>query len=289
MRVPLLIFQPATLAANPMFARVGKPFRHMFGNLQLALKKAEIDIHAEAYIGGAIVSALTWALVFGIIMSFYFFFYKPDLVLAGAELALLPFFLFFLLHIYYPSIIANKISEDVNQNLLFALRDMLIQVSAGVSLFESIKNISRSGYGEFSRILRQVITRVESGTDMLKALEDVAFCTNSEYLKKIIWQLVTTLYAGANLSVALNSIVHMLVDYNRNLIKSYTAELNFLILIYLLVAAVVPTIGMTVMIVFSVFGALEVNEMMFLGIVGFSFVVQMMLAGYMLIKRPHLY
>ena len=80
----------------------------------------------------------------------------------------------------------------------------------------------------------------------------------------------------------------MLVDYQFSVIKSYNAELNFIVLIYLLISAVLPTIGVTVLVIFSLFGILGITPELFATIVLASFVLQSIIIGYVKAKRPNM-
>jgi pilus assembly protein TadC len=115
---------------------------------------------------------------------------------------------------------------------------MLIQISSGIPLFSVLSNISEGDYGQVSAEFRKVVNEARSGTSLTEALENMAVRNQSKYLKKTSWPLITSMRAGANLTTPLRGIIKLLVDYQMRLNKSYNAELNFIVLIYLLVAAV---------------------------------------------------
>jgi hypothetical protein len=52
---------------------------------------------------------------------------------------------------------------------------------------------------------------------------------------------------------------------------------------------VLPTIGTTIMVIFSVFGLLGVTPELFAGVIGVSFAGQMGIIGYVRMKRPSLF
>ena len=169
------------------------------------------------------------------------------------------------------------------------MRDMLIQVNSGIPLFNTLENLGNSSYKHVGPEFRSVATNVKGGSSLIDELESMAIRTQSEYLKKVAWQLVTSIRAGANLSSTIKGIVKLLVDYQFSLFKSFNAELNFIILIYLMIAAVLPTIGTTVMVIFSVFGMLGVTPEIFAGVVALGFMGQIGIIGYVKMKRPSLF
>jgi pilus assembly protein TadC len=189
----------------------------------------------------------------------------------------------------YPGMIARKIASTIDRELIFVMRDMLIQISSGIPLFTVIENVAASDYDYVTDEFRTLVTKVKGGSPLLDELENMAIRTQSEYLKKTSWQLVTAIRAGANLTSTIKSIVKVLVDYQFSLSKSFNAELNFIILIYLLAAAVLPTIGTTVLVIFSVFGLFGVSPELLTGVVMVAFVGQAAIIGYVNMKRPNLF
>jgi archaeal flagellar protein FlaJ len=128
---------------------------------------------------------------------------------------------------------------------------MLIQLSSGVSLCETMKSISRSNYGQVSEEFRDVVRDINSGLSETKALEKLAFKTNSDILKKTIWQVITTIKSGGSVVNAMQSEVEELVGKQMETIKNYSASLNLWTLIYLIIAAAMPSLGVTFLVIAS--------------------------------------
>jgi len=274
------------------FRGLGMRVYSLYPGLKYDLINADLDISPERYAAASFLSAVVWGIFFGVI---------GRLVAALREMPwpsdfLLSFAtflggtgIFLLLHLIYPKIIAGKVAAGVDRELVFAARDLLIQISSGIPLYTAISNVADADYGQVSDEFRVLVREVRSGKSIVEAIENMAVRTKSIYLKKTAWQLVTAIRSGANLETALKGIVKLLMDYQFSLNKSYSAELNFIILIYLLIAAVLPTVGVTVLVIFSVFGMLAINETVFIAIIGLSFMVQMAIIGYLYTKRPAIY
>jgi len=157
-------------------------------------------------------------------------------------------------HLFYPKIAAYQLASMVDQELLFAMRTMLIQLSSGISLFEAMRLISKSNYGQVSTEFNLVVKDINSGTSETEALEKLAFRTKSEVLKKTAWQLITTMRSGGSIVSALNSQVEALVAQQVDAIKAYSAELNLWTLVYLIIAAAMPSLGITFLVIASSIG-----------------------------------
>ena len=292
-RIPLMFFPLSTAPRfGPRFRGLGIRLFGFYPSLRYDLRNIGLTAQPEHYCVIAFFSALIWAITISIFVAVVMAITDVPL----AVKVIVPFLgmtvitmLFTVIFFIYPGTIAKSIGAQIDRELIFAMRDMLIQISSGVPLFTVIENISNSSYENVGPEFRILVTKVKGGSPLLDELENMAIRTQSEYLKKTSWQLVTSIRAGANLSSTIKSIVKTLVDYQFSLSKSFNAELNFIILIYLLVSAVLPTIGTTVMVIFSVFGLFGVSPELLTGVVCFGFVAQMGIIFYVKTKRPNLF
>ena len=194
--------------------------------------------------------------------------------------------LIFLVLIAYPKILSGKKAEQIEKNLLFALKDMTLQVSSGVPLYESIINISKSHYGEVSREFQIIITQVSSGKSLEKALQILAQESSSEFLRRAIWQLINTMHSGGSIKGTLKGIIQELTIEQRNKISNYSRELNMWILVYMLFAVAIPTVGATMLIILSRFGGYSLSEATFLSFIAINIAVEFILIGFVKSRRP---
>ncbi len=293
-RIPLMLFPLSSAQTlGPRFRGVGVKLVSFYPSVRYDLVNIGIRIKAEYYGAIAFFSAAVWALLISLFVGLLLSVSASTPAALKLLFPILAFFvvlLFFLvLHLAYPRMIGKGMAAKIDKELIFAMRDMLIQISSGIPLFTVIENIGNSSYENISEEFRIVSRKVKGGSPLLQELENMAIRTQSEYLKKITWQLVTAIRSGANLTTTLRSIVKLLVDYQFSLSKSFNAELNFIILIYLMAAAVLPTIGTTVLVIFSVFGLLGISPEVFAGIIALSFLGQLAIIGYVKLKRPSMF
>jgi pilus assembly protein TadC len=292
-RIPLVLLPLSS--ANTIGARfrgIGVRVASFYPSVRYDLRNISVNVEAEGYCSIAFLSAAIWSLLITLFVGFVATrsSLPPNAQVLMVFLSFTLVFLFFLiLHLAYPKIIAKNIAARVDRELIFAMRDLLIQISSGIPVFTAIDNVAASNYEYVSREFQFVSMQVKGGTSLVSALEEMAVRTQSEYLKKTSWQMVTAIRAGAQMDAALKGIVKMLVDYQFSVSKSFTAELNFIILVYLMISAVLPTIGTTVLVIFSVFGMLGISPEVFGGIIGASFLGQMGIIAYVKLKRPSLF
>jgi flagellar protein FlaJ len=293
-RIPIMLFPLSSMQTIGARLRgLGVKIIAFYPSVRYDLRNIGIEEAAENYCAVSFVSAGIWAMLaafmVGVGVSMSDTLPLPAKIIVSMLGLLVGFFFFMVLHLAFPRIIAQGIAAKIDHELIFAMRDMLIQVNSGIPLFNAIENLGNSNYKSVGPEFRAVANNVKGGGSLMDELENMAIRTQSEYLKKISWQLVTAIRAGANLSSTLKGVVKLLVDYQFSLFKSFNAELNFIILIYLMVAAVLPTIGTTVLVIFSVFGMLGITPEIFAGVVAMGFMGQMGIIAYVRMKRPSLF
>lgn len=293
MRIPLMLFSLEKCEAiSHRFRAIGKRLSFLYPGLNYDLRALGSEVEAGDYAFASLLSAIVYGLVFAgiaVIILNARGFSEDALYSYSSALGIVFFALFFLLHLVYPGIVARKIADRTDKELVFALRDLMMEVESGISLYDAMVNVSQSDYGFVSKEFSKVVNRISSGVSERQALEDLALRTESEYLRKSIWQLITALESGASLSFALKSVIETLTNYQFREIKAYAASLNFLVLIYMLVAAAIPSLGLTFLVLLSAFSGIGVTSTLLAAVVGISFFAQIALIGFMKSSRPTVY
>ncbi len=284
----LLSIEQAKNLNNRIFF-IGDFLKKIFVGIKYDLKKAELELEAKEYLTAAFLSALFYGIIFFLLGTLLIF--LRDGVIESTfplniVIGMVFFILFFFLHIVYPGIISKRIAFGIDQNLIFALKGMLIQVKSSVPLFSAIKNTAKSDYGVVSKEFGSVVREIETGTGEAKAIEKMALRTKSEYLKKAAWQIVSSIKSGASVAGALETTIHTLNANQMRAIKNYAAELNLWILMYLLLAAAIPTLGITFLIILSSMGGTGIEETHVIFTIAFAFVIQVVLIGFVKNRKP---
>ena len=169
---------------------------------------------------------------------------------------------------------------------LFALKDLSLQLGAGVSLYSGIVNVAEAGYGEVSSEFEKIAKHVNSGMPMNLALEKIGNATKSDYFRRAIWQILNAMKAGASLKSAVQSIITDLTATQKTAIVDYSKELNIWILSYLMIAVAIPTIGIVMLIILSSFSGAGIDDKMFVIFLILTFIVQIVLIELIKSRRP---
>ncbi len=257
--------------------------------LRNQIKKSRLNIKAVNYINASIINSLLYTLLFSALFSLLFFSESGEIaaIIKGISMGILLGLLFFVILYFYPTLIAKKIGNSINSELLYILNDILVQVKAKVELYQAFINVVSSNPSSYaSGELQKVIDDVESGTSMYDALKNLALQTNSSFMKRTAWQLMNSIKSGSDPVLVIESLINELENYYYALINTYIKELNVLTLIYLTIAIVAPTIGITVLIILSSFGGLSLNSENMSIIISGLLLVQPVVIGFIKSRRP---
>ncbi len=267
-----------------------------FPKLQNDLDACSSDISAKEYIGGAIVTFVfyliaigfifwAWAMRTGIWSELRI---RTMLVLIAVVTAVSIFGYI----LTYPRWLVNKIRQDMEKNLLFAARHMMIQTKAGVPLFNSIVSVSEEyhdsnmDYGPISKEFKRIVKEVRSGRELTYALEDSASRNPSPYYKRTVWQLANANKTGTNIGKVLSDVVEFLADEQRIMIRNYGSQLNPLALVYMFTCITMPTMGVIFLAITTTVSNTKIEDSVFAAILIFLTVFQIIFIGLIKSRRP---
>jgi len=263
-------------------------FTKFMPNLKNELSQADIDIKPQEYVSIAIfsgffLSAIIFALVFflGMITAPISSAFGTAIVIAAVV-----YFAIFTYSLFYPKLIIQKKVKLLERDLLFALKYILIRIKSGVSLYDAMVGVAQSNYGEISVSFRKAINEIATGTDEVVALENMALRAPSTFFRRTIWQITNNMRAGSDIGKILETITSTLVREQKILIRKYGSELNPIILMYMMFAIIIPSLGVTVLIVMSSFSGLAVPVYIFYIIPVAVFVLQIFFTRIIKDKKP---
>lgn len=175
----------------------------------------------------------------------------------------------------------------VDKHLEYMLKDLQIQLTAGIPIFDAMANVAKGGYGECSVIMNEIIQEVQSGESMTTVLDEYGMLSPSEYLRRVFWQIVNAVKTGSDVTLALKAISIDLRLEKENKIKIYGQELNLWGLIYMMAVVVAPSMGVTLLVILSSFiGGTQINERLFWIILFALVLFQIALLSIIRSKRP---
>ncbi len=283
--VPTKILLPLSHRFKGIGARFSKPFPY----LKLELKQADIPFDTKEY--GAMMFIVCSFYFVAILVFAYALALKfvPDKALIAAPtLALLGAFLILVQLSLYPKVLLKRKIRDLERNLIFALRTILVEIRSGVGLFDALNMVANGSYGRISAEFTKAVELINTGTLEDEALEEIAANNPSLFFRRAIWQLVNGMKAGADVSTVLASLVGVLMREQRIQIRRYGGKLRLLSLVYMMLGVIIPSLGITFLIILASFPQVGVGELMFWTLLGGIIIAQFMYLGVIKSSRPNL-
>ncbi len=260
-----------------------------FPDLDLELKRADIDIPPEEYLATSFFFAFYNFVVFfgGICYLFWilkFLNHTLLMIFFFSTFAFSAFTLFYMLS--YPKISVKKKCENLDVNLVPAIRHLLVKVRSGVPLYDALVGVSQGDYGAVSEEIKKAVKEMQGGMSEASALDKIAKLNPSVYFRRTIWQITNALRSGADISSTLASIEENAVEEQKIKISKYGSEMNPFAVMYMMLAVILPTLGITFMIIIGSFLGLTLHTYFFYLILFFLAFFQYMFIGIIKSRRP---
>ena len=171
------------------------------------------------------------------------------------ELGLAIFFSFLLISFaifYFPKMKKQNDYASFSKELPYALRQLATELRSGKSLFDSMNSIVDSDYGVLSMEFSRVLEEIKYGESTENAFVNLDDRVDSQALSRVIYEILTSLRIGANLSSSLSIIAEDVNFDMRMKFKEYSEKLNAFIMIYTFLAILGPVILLTMLLAASV-------------------------------------
>lgn len=270
------------------FMETGRLLRQGLPFLQLELDRADMAVDAERYLAMCITATTFLFLFVGTLLTLVFI--RTGRYFLGLVIAMVFSGMVFFLQVNYPKVSAHRRIRKLDADLLGALRAIMIQLNSGVPLFEAMVIISRQQFGEVSSEFRKAVTRINAGVPQIEALEAMALKNPSPYFRRTLWQIINAMKEGAASAPVMSNVITNLSREQIIQIEKYGSQLSPLAMFYMMVAVIMPVLGITFFIVLASFiqidsTAIKVSFFVLLGAVVF---LQLMFSGAIKTKRPSL-
>ena len=273
------------------FQGIGERLKKGLPEIDLELRYAEAGLNGREYIASSIVSSIIFFFLILIISLLFLLNLQNKHPYLFSFLIALVFTLFgFFQQLYYPKLISAKRVRSIEINLMPALQNILIQINSGVPLYEALVAVANSNFGELSLEFKKAVKKISAGEDAIIALDNVALNNPSIFFRRTIWQLTNGLKAGGDISKVLKEVTRALSEEQLISIQRYGSQLNPLAMFYMLMAVIMPSLGITFIIIISSFVSLQekVTKLIFLGMILLVVFFQIMFIGLIRSKRPAL-
>jgi flagellar protein FlaJ len=285
--IPFVPFKlDVALKFSRSFLWLGSKLSALNPYLPQKLAEAEIPLKDREYLSIAIFSSIYWFTVLFSILTFLPALVGKNFITISLPLSLLVALIAFFYINFYPNLVALRKSKDIERNLLFVVRHLYVQVRSGVSLFDAMVAVSKEDYGIISKEFERAVKEISTGKEQTTVLEEMALRVSHTGFKRILWQIVNSLKSGADISKVLSVIANELSQEQRVKIRKYGSQLSPYALMYLMLTVILPTLGISFLIILSSFSGIQIPEAFFFLIWGVVVLFQIMFIGMIKNSRP---
>ena len=252
--------------------------------LKLKLKQSGIEDKPEDFVKKTFVSA--FYMTTGLVVTLFLVLAKFDVLKGFAFLAIPIIFVFmFFYMIRLPDLKISRKEREISKEIVFAGRFIIIELESGVPLYNAMINVSKN-FEIVGKYFKEITDKVDFGTSMEVALNEAAEFIPSDDLRKILWQIINSMRTGSDVAKALYSVVEQITKDQMNDVTKYGKKLNPLAMFYMMVAVILPSLGITMMIILASFIKFELSLTVLLALAGFLGFVQFMFIGMVKFSRP---
>jgi archaeal flagellar protein FlaJ len=255
------------------------------------LKDLNIELTREEYLGICYKTFVSMFVFFYIFSTFMLFLLRIKNFYVYSILVAFMFsvFIFFSQNVY-PKIFLSRKQRELEKNLIPALEDIMIQLNSGIPLFNIMVNISDGDYGEVSLEFKKAVNNINAGIPESVALDELGKQNPSVYFRRTLWQISNGMNAGSDMSIVIKDSIKALNEEQMIQIQTYGNKLNPLIVLYMLIAVIIPALSVTFLTIISsmVKFPAEMTMLMFIALFVFDVLFQIMFLGLIKSKRPSL-
>ncbi|MBW2988519.1 type II secretion system F family protein, partial [Candidatus Woesearchaeota archaeon] len=191
----------------------------------------------------------------------------------------------YLFIIQIPKGIIRRREREINKEILFAGRYLLVKLESGMPLFNALIDISKS-YGVAAKYFKEIVDDIQTGTPIEEALEKAREYNASKKFQRILWQIVTSLKTGIEVSSSLRTTLKDITNEQILEIKAYGKTLNSLMMFYMILGCVLPSLGVALFTIFSSFLSLQITSGFIFFMVFILIVIQVAFIIFIHATRP---
>jgi flagellar protein FlaJ len=218
-----------------------------FPNLQKKLTQAAMPQKPNEFIWMAMTSGLLLSIAICLLLAILFNSIAIEVYFAALLFPLvlvLSFFYFMML----PDVKALQRGRKIDQELVFAGRHMLIELKAGVPLFDAMLGISRE-YGAVSEEFNKIVEKVSLGISASAALKEASEMNTSAYFRRLVLQIANSLASGSDTAAGLESVLDQISREQVIALKAYGQKLNPIVMFFMIFGVIMPSLGVAFLVI----------------------------------------
>ncbi|MEM4260227.1 MAG: type II secretion system F family protein [Candidatus Woesearchaeota archaeon] len=216
-------------------------------NLLINLKIAGIREKPVEYVKKHLKNSLLYAFILSVGLFMIVSKQKLPILLVPLGFVCL-FIVFFAIFIKTADAKISKRAKEIDREIIYAGRYLLVKLNSGKPLINALIDASKS-YGISKKYFKEIVREIELGTPIEKALDNAMIYSPSKKFKKILFQISNALKIGIDVSKTLEAVLEEISNDQLLEIQRYGKKLNSFTMFYMMFAVVVPSLGITMLII----------------------------------------
>lgn len=255
-----------------------------FPELPLKLSQAKREETAQEFIQKILSSSLLiagsiWFFITMMLLKFN----KP--IIIAIPIAAFTGVLGFFYLMKLPDMIILKSNKEVDREIVYAGKFLIVELNAGVTLYDALKTVA-ANYKAIGDHIKVLTNEVDLGTSIDEALNNAINNTTSQNLRKFLWQILNAHQTGSDIAQSLNSVLDQILREQMIEAEKYGKKLNPVAMFYLMIAVIIPSLGMVMAIIVASFMSIYLSIVALLLIWAFFSFVQFMFLAIIKSMRP---
>ena len=277
-----------------MFVSIAEILSSKFPDLKKKLRMGDMDDSPVEFLEKVVASAIFVSA--GLLILAYIFLYEPMLatlknsVLNAVLMALAPLIIIpgvvFLYLMLYPEAAMLRRQREMDYEIVFAGRHIVIALKSGMPLFDTFVGAS-SGYGAVSREFHKIVDQVVLGVPVTQAIRDIVQYNPSKYFTRMLMQVANALSSGADVGDSLESVLDQISKEQMISLKEYSQKLTPIVMFYMVFGIIVPTLGVVLMtVILSAIGGRSMPPWILAIVFIVIVLIQVLFLGFIKSSRP---
>lgn len=226
--------------------------------LEAALRDQGVKVGLYEFVRNMLFAAIALGAVLGgtiIILFQKIGLAEAQSIILGGLLGVVAMYVSFQTFLNFPTHKSKSTAKNVERDILFAARDMIISLRSGMPLFNAITSIS-TGYGDASKEFAKIVERVQLGLPLEDAIDQTVSESKSVSFRRLMLQATVSIRAGADIVSALQSVIDQLSQERIIELRRYGQRLNAIAMFYMLFGIILPSMGIAVITILTTFIAI---------------------------------
>jgi len=265
---------------NKLVQRITSFYPHLKKDIRIS--------HADTTPNEFIHKNLKSSIPFSLGLTILFFFVADK---AGLPMFFIPLFfiIMFLILFNFAFLklkgIINKRKNEIDKEVLFLGQYLLIKLYSGKPLLNALIDLTNS-QGVASKYIKEIVDDISTGNSIENALQSAIAYSPSDKFRKILFHINNALKLGIDVTGPLSSVLEEITKEQETEVKRYGKKVNSIIIFYMLAAVVIPSIGMTILIVILSFVSFSVKFYHFLAVLFFILIIEFLFMSVFKSMRP---